>query len=47
MRYLDEIQYINEPRLRKPRTGIGFILFWLSLCLGATAAVCIWMWMNK
>ena len=47
MRYLDEIQYINELRLRKSRTGIGFILFWLSLYLGATVAVCIWMWMNK
>lgn len=47
MRYLDEIQYINELRFRKPWTGIGFILFWLLLYLGATAAVCIWMWMNK
>lgn len=47
MRYLDEIQYINEPRFRKSWTGIGFILFWLLLYLGATAAVCIWMWMNK
>ena len=47
MRYLEEIQYINESRSRKPKTGIGFILFWLSLYLGGTAVACIWIWMNK
>ena len=24
MRYLDEIQYINELRPKKPRSGVGF-----------------------
>ena len=47
MRYLEEIQYINEPKLKKPRTGIGFILFWLLLYLSGTAVACAWVWINK